>query len=149
MKRAARISDLLEECLAGQGLSSVARVVRLRSAWGEVVGPLLAEKTSPSRIKNGTLTVIVLNHSWAQELQLKKPVILAQANGVLGSDSVKEIRLTVGPLPVEEETEAETPPRFMEQPHQLPDPEGIAGLTDPETRRILRSIARRIASLNR
>ncbi len=148
MKRTSRISDFLEECLAGQGLSSVVRMARLRSAWPEIVGPLLSGKTSPSRLKNGVVTVIVQNHAWAQELQLKKPVILEQANAVLGTGIVKDIRFTVGPLPAEEATVAETPPS-MESPPFLPEPEGIAAVADPETRRILRSIARRIASLKR
>jgi predicted nucleic acid-binding Zn ribbon protein len=148
MKRTSRISDFLEECLAGQGLSSVVRMVRLRSAWPEIVGPLLSVKTSPSRLKNGVVTVIVQNHAWAQELQLKKPVLLEQANAVLGGGTVRDIRFTVGQLPAEEATEAETSPP-MESPPFLPEPEGIAGVADPETRRILLSIARRIASLKR
>lgn len=148
MKRTSRISDFLEECLAGQGLSSVVRMVRIRFAWPEIVGPLLSKKTSPSRLKNGVVTVIVQNHAWAQELQMKKPALLEEANAVLGTGTVRDIRFMVGSLPMEEEMETEVPPS-MEPPPSLPDPEGIAGVPDPETRRILRSIAGRIASLKR
>lgn len=149
MKRARKISDFLEELLAGHGLSSVTWMVRLRAAWPKVVGPLLSRKTSPARMKNGVLTVLVRNHAWAQELQLKKPVLIAQANAALGTDSVKDIRFAVGPLPDEEGEDAETQPASKEPLPFVPEPEGIAGVADPETRRILHSIARRIASLKR
>lgn len=149
MKRTTKISDFLEELLAGHGLSSVTWMVRLRAAWPKVVGPLLSRKTSPARMKNGVLTVLVRNHAWAQELQLKKPVLIAQANAALGTDSVKDIRFAVGPLPDEEGEDAETQPASREPLPFVPEPEGIAGVADPETRRILHSIARRIASLKR
>ncbi len=149
MKRASKISDFMEELLAGHGLTSVAWMVRLRAVWPRVVGPLLSGKTSPARLKNGVLTVLVQNHAWAQELQLKKPVLIAQANAALGKASVKDIRFAVSPLPVEESEVAETQPAPREPIPFVPEPEGIAGVADPETRRILNSIARRIASLKR
>lgn len=149
MRRAARISDFLEEILAGQGLSSVTTTVRLRASWRAIVGPLLAAKTAPARLKNGVLTVLVLNHAWAQELQLRKPVLIEQANAALGKDSVKEIRLSVEPLPEEEEENDASPPARKEPLPFVPEPEGMAGISDPEMRQILRSIARRIASLKR
>lgn len=149
MKRTSRISDFLEDLLEGHGLSSVTWMVRLRAAWPGVVGPLLSGKTSPARLKNGVLTVLVQNHAWAQELQLKKPVLIAQANAALGTVSVKDIRFAVSPLPVEENEVAETQPASREPIPFVPEPEGIAGVSDPETRRILHSIARRIASLKR
>jgi len=149
MKRATKISDFMEELLAGHGLTSVTWMVRLRAAWPEVVGPLLSGKTSPARLKNGVLTVLVQNHAWAQELQLKKPVLIAQANAALGKVSVKDIRFAVGPLPDEENDAVESQPASKEHLPSAPEPEGIAGVADPETRRVLRSIARRIASLKR
>lgn len=148
-KRAARLSDFLEELLVGHGLSSVASSVRLRAAWSEIVGPLLSSKTAPGRLKNGVLTVLVANHAWAQELQLKKPFLLERANASLGTGTVSDIRFSVAPLPEEETPDgASAPPDGKPLPF-VPDPDGISGISDPEMRQILRSIARRIAALKR
>ncbi|MBI5576572.1 MAG: DUF721 domain-containing protein [Deltaproteobacteria bacterium] len=149
MKRAARISDFLEELLSGQGFASIAWTVRLRAAWPGIVGPLLSEKTSPLKLKNGVLTVLVQNHAWAQELHLKKPFMIEQANTALGTDSVKDIRFSVGSLASGEEDGREAERQRKEPLPLVPDPEGMEGIADPETRRILRSIARRIASRKR
>lgn len=144
MKKASRVSDLLEEVLSAQGLRSVTWMVRLSSEWPEIVGPMLAGKTCPARLKNGVLTVLVRNHAWAQELQLRKPDLLDRINTVLGGGKARDIRFAVGPLP-DAETE---PPDARPEDANLPppvDPEGVDDVADPETREILRSLARRAA----
>jgi hypothetical protein len=145
MKKAARVSDVLGDVLASQGLLSVAWMVRLSSAWPEIVGPLLSGKTSPAKLKNRVLTVTVLNHSWAQELQLRKPALLESVNGILGGEKASDIRFVVGPMPAAGAEEPE-PPGAVEAPLAAAEPEGISGVADPETRKILRSIARRAAT---
>lgn len=143
MKKASRVSDLLEEVLSAQGLRSVTWMVRLSSEWHEIVGPLLAGKTAPARLKNGVLTVLVRNHAWAQELQLRKPDLLDRINAVRGGKA-RDIRFAVGPLP-DPETE---PPDARPENSNLPppvDPEGVDDVADPETREILRSLARKAA----
>lgn len=147
MKKASRVSDVLEGVLAAQGLHSVTWMVRLSSAWPELVGPLLAGKTCPARLKNRVLTVTVINHSWSQELQLRKPVLLERINGILEGEKASDIRFVVGPLPAAGNDESEMPDGGA-APETVPDPEGIAGVADPETRNILRSLARKAASRN-
>lgn len=149
MKKPTRVSDVLEEVLAAQGLSSVTWMVRLSSEWPGIVGPILSGKTAPLKLKNGLLTVLVRDHSWAQELQLRKPVLVEGICAVLGKDRVREIRFVTGPLP-EAET-GKTSPREKPVSAGAPvaDPEGISGVDDPETREILRSISRKASSRKR
>ncbi len=147
MKKASRVSDVLEDVLAAQGLHSVAWMVRLSSSWPEIVGPLLAGKTCPARLKNRVLTVTVVNHSWSQELQLRKPALLERINGILEGEKASDIRFVVGPLPAAGDDEREIPDDGTAS-EPAPDPEGIAGVADPETRKILRSLARKAASRN-
>jgi predicted nucleic acid-binding Zn ribbon protein len=145
VKKAAKVSDLLEAVLAAQGLHSVTWMVRISSAWPEIVGPLLAGKTSPVKLRNRVLTVLVHNHAWAQELQLRKPALLERINGILASGKATDIRFVVGPLPAAEPEEPEARPADANLPPAA-EPEGIAGVADPETREILRSLARKAAS---
>lgn len=147
-RKAARVSDLLEEVLSGQGLRSVTWMVRLSSKWPEIVGPLLSGKTSPVRLKNGVLTVLVRNHAWAQELQLGKPDLLGRINVALEGGSARDIRFVVGALPDADPEPPKAPPQEAKLPPAA-DPEGIASVADPETREILRSLARKSALRNR
>ncbi len=148
MKKAAKMSVLLEEVLAAQGLHSVTWMVRLSSAWPEIVGPLLAGKTSPVKLKNRVLTVLVHNHAWAQELQLRKPALLERINGILEGGKAMDIRFAVGPLPSAEPEEPEARPESGNLPAAA-EPEGVAAVADPETREILRSLARKAFSRTR
>lgn len=148
MKKAARISDLLEEVLSAQGLRSVTWMVRLSSAWPEIVGPILTGKTSPVKLRNGVLTVLVHNHAWAQELQLRKPDLLERINGILEGGKATDIRFAVGNLPSAEPEESEARPAVGNLPAAA-EPEGVADVADPETREILRSLARKAFSRTR
>jgi predicted nucleic acid-binding Zn ribbon protein len=145
VKKASRVSDVLEDVLAAQGLHAVAWMVRLSSEWPQIVGPLLSGKTCPARLKNRVLTVTVLNHSWSQELQLMKPVLLERINGILEGEKASDIRFVVGPLPA---AGADEPEGIGDGalPVTIPEPEGIGEVADPETRIILRSLARKAAS---
>jgi predicted nucleic acid-binding Zn ribbon protein len=143
------MSDILEEVLAAQGLSSVTWMVRLSSEWPGIVGPLLSGKTAPAKLRNGVLTVMVQNHSWAQELQLRKPLLTERIGAVLGGKKVLDIRFVTGPLPAADRENAV--PRNTNDRTFLPlaDPEGISGISDPETREILRSLSRKATSRKR
>ncbi len=143
------MSDILEEVLAAQGLSSVTWMVRLSSKWPGIVGPLLAGKTAPSKLKNGVLTVMVENHSWAQELQLRKPVLIEGIGAVLGGEKVRDIRFVTGPLPGADREKAAHRKTNDCTFTPLAEPEGISGVGDPETRDILRSLSRKAASRKR
>lgn len=149
VKKTARVSDVLEEVLAAQGLSSVTWMVRLSSAWQDIVGPILSGKTAPSKLRNGLLTVLVPDHSWAQELQLRKPILLERIGSVLGEKKVRDIRFMTGPLPEPETGEATPGKKPVSTGAPVAEPEGISGVGDPETREILRSLSRKAASRKR
>ena len=143
-KKADRVSDLLEEVLSAQGLRSVTWMARLVSSWPEIVGPLLAGKTSPAKLRARILTVLVLNHAWAQELQMRKQDLLDRIRRILGNEEVADIRFLVGPLPDDGPGPLEYLPGSG---NALPaaEPDGIQEIHDPETREILRAVARKAA----
>jgi hypothetical protein len=138
------LSADLERFLEAIGAPQVSLLVRLNRAWPEIAGALLAGKAHPFRFRNGTLTIGVRNHAWAQELQMAKPALLSNIRRALGPDSpVTELRFVVEPAesggladrPVAEESAAPPPP--------APDPEGLAQVPDEQTRESLRAIHRR------
>ncbi len=139
------VKGVLEDLLSTLGMSSVARLVRLGAEWPGIVGPLLAGKTSPARLRNGVLTVLVMNHAWAQELQLGKNALLEKINRTQRGETIQDIRFLVSPLPADEPP---PPPPGEESPADpsFPEPEGISAVSDPETREILRSLSRKAAT---
>jgi len=150
-----RLSTILESVLADAlRLPAAATQVRLLRSWETIVGPLLGGKTSPGKIRNGVLTILVPNHAWAQELQLSKPALLEKIQSAAGLEKVREIRFAVDSgigLPA-----APGAPEGGERPSSPgaearsdrsppPAPDGLDGVRDPETREILRSIFRKYA----
>jgi len=139
-----KLSRTLEKLLASAGLPAVALQVSLSRAWGEIAGPLLAGKARPFRVRSGVLTVHVLNPSWAQELQLSKPVLLGRIEAALGEGKIRDIRFVVGPVspPGKDPSPAGGEPERGEVP-PLRSPDELDGIRDPETRELLRSICRK------
>ncbi len=142
-------SDLVENLLVKYGLSSVTAQIRLRRRWKEVVGPLLAAKSSPSAFRNGLLTVSVRTHAWVQELQLRKPLLIERIDAVLGPGLVRDIRFAARASAGEETPEEDRPQGEERQEGPEPVIPGLDGVRDPEMRAILRSIARNAASRER
>ncbi len=60
--------------------------------WPEVVGDAIAAVTKAISIKNGILTIEVVNPSWRQELSYLAPDILSKVNRTLGNSLVKKLR---------------------------------------------------------
>ncbi len=145
-KRPGRIGGVMDEVLALLGIPAVSALVRIGKRWEGVVGPYLASRTRPAALRRGVLTVTVASHALAQELQLLKPTLLGRIASLDGGESVRDLRFSVG-TPAIPEKEGGTSPGATRAPERdVPDPEGLGGIGDPETRAILRSIARRAAA---
>lgn len=149
-----RLSTILESVLADTlRLPAAATQVRLLRSWGTIVGPVLGGKTSPGKIRNGVLTILVPNHAWAQELQLSKPALLEKIRAAAGEEKVREIRFAVDSgirlpaAPGTPEGGVPSPPDAEAPPEHVPPlaPDGLDGVRDPETRKILLSIFRKSA----
>ncbi len=137
------ISGAVEEMLANLGIPAIRSIVLLSRGWETVCGELLSRKTAPSELRNGTLTILVSNHSWAQELQFSKPLLLERVAGLLGAGVVTDIRFTVGPIPEDEPEIAPAPAPRPPSTVPLPEPEGLSGIDDPELRATLLSLQRK------
>lgn len=137
------LSEDLERYLSALGLPQVTFLVSLHKSWPDIAGPVLSAKATPARFRNGLLTIAVRNHSWAQELQLCKPALLAKIAAATGPGSpVSDLRFVVGHVPAEEGTAAE--PDAEPSNSSATDPEGLSSVSDAETRESLRAISRRL-----
>lgn len=145
-RRPGRIGGVMDEVLALLGIPAVSALVRIGKRWGGVVGPYLASRTRPATLRRGVLTVTVASHALAQELQLLKPTLLARLSSVEGGEAVRDLRFAVGPVAPAEGPGGPSAEPARAPEREVPDPEGLGRIGDPETRGILRSIARRAAA---
>ncbi len=91
LARAVAIGDLLRSLLRQQGLAGKMEEYRAWQVWDAVVGPQIATRARPIRLREGVLEVRVEQAVWMQQLQLMKPQILARLNERLGSAVIKDI----------------------------------------------------------
>lgn len=109
MRKAARAGDLIDKLLAGLGLDDRLQQYRALIIWEAVVGPQIAARTRPVRIRDGILEVNVDQPAWMQQLQLMKPKILARLNSELGKASVTDLYLKRGRVNQRPDKEPERP----------------------------------------
>jgi len=100
LRQAARAGDLVDKMLQGIGLDERLHQYRALIIWEEVVGPQIAARTRPIRIRDGILEINVDQPTWMQQLQLMKPKILAQLNAELGKATIKDLYLKRGKVNV-------------------------------------------------
>ena len=98
MLRAAKAGDLLAGLLEGWGLDERLRQYRALLLWDEVVGPQIAARARPEKIRDGVLEVCVDQPVWMQQLQLLKPQLLAKLNAQLGNGALRDIFLKRGKI---------------------------------------------------
>lgn len=145
MKKAATVGSLIGDMLQKQGLEDKVREYRTWQIWDETVGPQIAARARPVRIREGVLEIRVDQPVWMQQLQLMKPKILARLNDRLGGAILKDLFLRQGriqPPPVL--PPPPKPPAWLDQPLSGADRAEIEAtlgpLDDPELKERLRRI---------
>ncbi|HEY2385531.1 MAG TPA: DUF721 domain-containing protein [Candidatus Binatia bacterium] len=118
---------LLERCLdriAGEpGAAAIWRV------WEDAVGPQIARRAAPVRLRGRTLMVAVSSAPWMQELQLLKRTVLAELNARLGTLLVADLHFVLTSLGEERPAAASAMPRRACPPP--PRPQDLGTLPEP------------------
>ena len=95
--RAVAIGDAVRKMMAGLGLKDRLHAEEVLRAWHEVVGEFVAKHSAPQQLKDGVLTVRVLQPTVHFELdRFWKPKILAKLKERFGKSAVREIKFRVG-----------------------------------------------------
>ena len=71
-------------------------LLRIHSAWSEIVEKQVAENSMPAAMKGKVLIVHVTSSIWLQELHFSKKEILHNINRKIGSEAVEEIKFKIG-----------------------------------------------------
>ena len=71
-------------------------MLEVAEAWPEIVGPEAAAHSRPVLLRGPVLEVEVDASVWSQQLQMRRPEILARLRERLGSAAPRDLRLRVG-----------------------------------------------------
>lgn len=90
------VGDLIDQVLGDLGLASVAKAHQIGARWKEIVGAQVAAHCRPLGLRGEVLEIEVDSPVWSQQLQLRKPELLAALERVMGGDAPRELRFQVG-----------------------------------------------------
>lgn len=79
----------VKEAVRGLNAGKAIEFHRLREAWFQAVGPVLAGQAEPTRIRGGVLHVTVSSPAWSQEIQMQQRLILSRLEARLGKAPTK------------------------------------------------------------
>jgi hypothetical protein len=121
--------EALDEVLdrAGENRFARTRAPIAQSAWREMVGPRIADRSMPVAIERGVLTVRVATSVWATELSLLSTPIIARLRAY--GFNVIELRFRVAPIEPAIPLLARPPERRVSRavPPPAPLPPELAG----------------------
>lgn len=95
-KNVSKVGDLLAGVIEELRLNEGIEESNLRSAWNEVAGEFIAKQTELVSLQNGVLVLRVLQPSMRFHLEQSRGQLLARLKKRLGSQSIREVRLTIG-----------------------------------------------------
>jgi hypothetical protein len=145
MKKAATMGSLITDILQKRGFEDKIREYRTWQIWDETVGPQIAARARPVRIREGVLEIRIDQAVWMQTLQLMKPKILVLLNERLGGIILKDLFLRQGKIvPPPVLPPPPKPPDWLDLPLSEADQAEIEAalgtLDDPELKERLRRI---------
>lgn len=95
--RAVSVADGVAKLMQTLGLGERLRAEAVLSAWQEIVGEFVAKHSTPRQLKDGVLTVSVLQPTMHFELERNwKRQILDKLKKRFGARTVREIKFRLG-----------------------------------------------------
>ena len=97
MHRIHPVSALVGKAVQDLGLSELVREDEVLRAWKDVVGDFIAVHSAPSGLKDGVLSVRVLQPTIHFELErVWRPKIIEKLRARFGARTVRELRFRLG-----------------------------------------------------
>ena len=90
------LGEIVDRVLGDLGLEGVARSHQIGACWEEAVGAQVAAHCRPMGLRGEVLELEVDSPVWAQQLQLRKPELIAALQRLLGDRAPREFRFQVG-----------------------------------------------------
>ncbi|MEX2324580.1 MAG: DUF721 domain-containing protein [Nitriliruptoraceae bacterium] len=91
-----QVQQLIDGFVQRKGWSSQLHNAAVWTNWHQIVGPELAQRCEPVRLKNGNLQVRAENQMWATQLQYFQTTVLQRCSDIVGPNTVRRISIIVG-----------------------------------------------------
>ena len=91
-----RLDEILAQLISQKGYGRELSSLDCEEAWNELVGERLAKLTTPTRIRKGTLEVLVDNSTIVQELTFQKPHLVKSLGERLPDQHIGDLKFRVG-----------------------------------------------------
>ena len=142
-----RLPDLLRRVLEPAARRRGLAEAKLLTEWPTVVGPLLATRCHPIRLRprsEGPGGVLVLHVAGAAalELQHSEPQILERINGYFGYGAVARLRLIQAPLPRSKDRALQRASRDVSDAEEIEIAQAVRDIRDLDLRAALRDLGR-------
>lgn len=93
MSEPERLSEIISRRRTAGAKKGKLSLESIKMGWGHIAGERLAEKSEPTRITRGTLTVAAEGSAWAAEVSMASKMILRNVETVLGGGAVKKLKV--------------------------------------------------------
>jgi predicted nucleic acid-binding Zn ribbon protein len=90
------LGKMVHRMLGELGLDAASDLVRVADHWADFVGAEAARHSRPTALRGRVLEATVDSSAWCQDLQLRRPRILAALRQELGDDAPTDLWLRVG-----------------------------------------------------
>lgn len=98
-----KVSQVLPGAVGRDEVLRTAKAQQILRDWPDIVGEALASRSRPDRYSKGTVWVAVQGSAWAQELRMRKDMILTRLRARSGDHGLFiDVRFGVRPLPAPE-----------------------------------------------
>jgi predicted nucleic acid-binding Zn ribbon protein len=87
----APLGDIIEKLMRAYGLENKMKEYDVISAWPELMGPAVANRTKEIRIQNGILYLTMDSAVMREELQHGKQIIIHRVNEKAGKELIRDI----------------------------------------------------------
>ena len=118
-----RIDRVLQFAFDQKEIVKAAQVGQALRRWDEIVGEELARRSWPDRYEAGTVYIAASGSAWAQELRMRKTLIMDRIAEILGTRAlVSDVRFGVRKLPSRPESVAPPPKAVVTVQPDSPTP---------------------------
>ncbi len=152
-RKADAVGAVIRQFFQERGLETRLRRYKAWQVWEKVVGPQIAARARPARMRNDILEIRVDHPVWMQQLQLMKPKIIARLNAAIGEPLIKDLFLRRGRPSTESAPGPVRSPEPRWRTVTLSPEESdriertVAAVADPELRRHLQELFSRQSRL--
>lgn len=95
IKKTVSIVDILDDIISEYNLEKLFTIESIKTTWSIIVGDIISTHSTPERLNNGILYIIVDHSVYSNEIIMMKDQILLRIKEKFRNSRITDIRLTI------------------------------------------------------